>query len=135
MPRAKGAIMVAVFCARCLWSTAVEEKEVGICQDPEEVDAYDFVEVALAVSGAGVSNPFAEVEVSGRFGKKGWPERRVIPLAAGFGRRFHVQDSLHAFGSRGILFPCYLRGNSGLQEGIQGQLSGEGRPEQGDSPR
>ncbi|MGQ9573826.1 MAG: apiosidase-like domain-containing protein [Thermoguttaceae bacterium] len=46
-------------------------------QSAREIEAYDFVEVALKVSGASARNPFQDVAVSGQFGRQGGPPLRV----------------------------------------------------------
>jgi hypothetical protein len=53
-------------------------KNIALSQSAAEVETYDFVEVALSVSEPEASNPFADVEVTGIFGKTGGAEKNVI---------------------------------------------------------
>ncbi len=69
--------LIALFFVSFLHLAGVEAKEVTLSQNVSDVQTYDFVEVTLRVSRPDVSNPFAEVELTGRFGKKGGPEKHV----------------------------------------------------------
>ena len=53
-------------------------REITPVLNTREVETYDFVEVTLHISQPEASNPFAEVQVSGSFGKKGGPQKEVI---------------------------------------------------------
>ena len=72
------AALVAVFWAPVLHLPVIEGKEVIVSQSLREVDTYDFIEVTVTVSDPHVSNPFAEADLTGVFGKKGGAEKRVI---------------------------------------------------------
>ena len=51
-----------------LWSAP---RDVSSSQSAQSVEAYDFVEVTLNVSGPDAKNPFADASVQGEFGKVG----------------------------------------------------------------
>ena len=67
------ALCVTPLFLRCTWA-----KEITPVLNTREVETYDFVEVTLSVSQPEVSNPFAEVELSGSFGRKDSPQKEVI---------------------------------------------------------
>lgn len=70
--------MIVLFWAQFLRLPGTGAKEVALSQNLTDVQTYDFVEVTLKVSRPDVSNPFAEVDVTGRFGMKGGREKRVL---------------------------------------------------------
>jgi len=70
--------LIALCWGQFLNLPTVGAKEVTVSQNLREVDTYHFAEVTVAVSRPDVSNPFAEAELTGVFGKKGGAEKRVI---------------------------------------------------------
>jgi hypothetical protein len=69
----------SLFTAAGLFFTAVcapaATKEITFSQSATSVEAYDFVEVAIAVDAPDAPNPFTDVLVRGSFGKTGSSER------------------------------------------------------------
>jgi hypothetical protein len=53
-------------------------ENITVSQDRDEVNTYDFVEVTLRVSHPSVLNPFADIEITGEFGKEGGTRKPVI---------------------------------------------------------
>jgi hypothetical protein len=53
-------------------------REVTSSQSAMSVEAYDFVEVTLNVSGPDAKNPFTEASVEGQFGKVGESARLSV---------------------------------------------------------
>ncbi len=72
------AAVLALIWLTFLPSNAVAGKKITLSQNLNEVETYNFVEVTLNLTQPDASNPFEEVDVTGRFGKKGGPEKRVI---------------------------------------------------------
>jgi hypothetical protein len=60
-----------------LWTSAAP-REITFSQSSPSVEAYDFVEVVIAVASPDARNPFTDVAVRGSFGKAGSPERFTI---------------------------------------------------------
>ena len=60
-----------------LWTSAAA-RELTFSQSAPWVEAYDFVEVVIAVASPDARNPFTDVAVRGSFGKAGSPERFTI---------------------------------------------------------
>ncbi len=57
-----------------VWTSAAPG-EIAFSQSATSVEAYDFVEVVIAVASPDARNPFTDVAVRGSFGKAGSPER------------------------------------------------------------
>lgn len=78
MPRRVGCALLGFLCMTSAPLGAEPTKQMTLSQDRSEVETYDFVEVTLKVSQPDVSNPFAEVEMSGTFWKEGQLGKQVI---------------------------------------------------------
>jgi len=57
---------------------AAGARAITLSQNVDQVQTYDFVELTLRVAQPDVANPFAEVDVTGRFSKSGRPQKRII---------------------------------------------------------
>jgi len=57
---------------------AAGARAISLSQNLAEVQTYDFAELTLRVAQPDVANPFAEVDMTGRFSKSGRPEKRII---------------------------------------------------------
>ncbi|MGA2631970.1 MAG: DUF5060 domain-containing protein, partial [Terriglobia bacterium] len=53
-------------------------RDVTSSQSAQSVEAYDFVEVTLNVSGPDAKNPFTDASVEGQFGKVGESARLSV---------------------------------------------------------
>src|SRR5512132_2477724 len=52
-------------------SISAAPRELRLSQSAETVEAYDFVEATIQVTGADAANPFTDVTITGAFGKAG----------------------------------------------------------------
>lgn len=71
-------VLPCALCVTPLFFRIISAKEVTSALSSRDLETYDFVEVTLQISQPEVSNPFAEVELSGSFGRKGSPQKHVI---------------------------------------------------------